>query len=142
MTVRLNPYLHFRDDARQAMEFYSSVFGGKLTLSTFGESMSEDPADQDKVMHAMLESPDGMVLMGGDAPAGMAQTPAAGVSICLNGDDEAQLRGYWEALSAGAAIGVPLEQSPWGDVFGMCTDTFGTEWLVNISPAGVEQRDS
>ncbi|HET9441678.1 MAG TPA: VOC family protein, partial [Acidimicrobiales bacterium] len=65
MTVRLNPHLSFRDDAREAMEFYQSVFGGELTVSTFADlHASEDPAEQDKIMHSMLESDHGIVLMG------------------------------------------------------------------------------
>ena len=72
MSVRLNPYLGFRDDAREAMTFYRSVLGGELTISTFADfHASEDPAEQDKVMHSQLETPDGLVLMGADTPSGM-----------------------------------------------------------------------
>lgn len=134
MTVRLNPYLSFRDDARQAMEFYHSVFGGELTLSTFGEQhASEDPAEQDKIMHGMLETEDGLVLMGADTPSSMEYTPGGGFSVSLSGDDEGALRRYWEALSAGGTTLMPLERAPWGDSFGMCRDRFGVSWLVNIS---------
>ena len=63
MVTRLNPYLSFRDNAREAMEFYRSVFGGELTISTFGEfQASEDPAETDKVMHSQLEAANGLVL--------------------------------------------------------------------------------
>ena len=100
MSVRLNPYLSFRDNAREAMTFYRSVFGGELTISTFGDfHASEDPAEQDKVMHSQLETPDGLVLMGADTPNGMEYRPQAGVSVSLSGDDEPRLRGYWERLS-------------------------------------------
>ena len=81
MSVRLNPYLGFRDNAREAMTFYESVFGGELTISTFGDfHASEDPAEQHKVMHSQLETPDGLVLMGSDTPNGMEYRPQAGVS--------------------------------------------------------------
>ena len=72
MAVQLNPHLSFRDSAREAMDFYQSVFGGDLTVSTFAEfHASDDPSEQDKVMHAQLETPDGLVLMAADTPNGM-----------------------------------------------------------------------
>jgi PhnB protein len=132
MTVRLNPYLSFSDNAREAMTFYQQVFGGDLQISTFAElGASDDPALGDNVMHSMLEAPNGLVLMGADTPPGMETTPNG--SISLSGDDEATLRGYWDALVEGGTVTVPLEQAPWGDTFGMCTDRFGIPWLVNIA---------
>src|SRR6185436_10154431 len=105
MTVRLNPYLNFEDSAREAMTFYQSVLGGELTVSTFGEfHASEDPTEQDKVMHAQLETEDGFVLMAADTPNAMEHQPQAGVSVSLSGDGEAKLRGYWDGLSAGATV--------------------------------------
>jgi len=134
MSTVLNPYLGFRDNARQAMEFYQSVFGGELTLSTFGEfQASEDPAEQGKIMHGMLVTDGGLNLMGADTPNSMGYTPGDNYSVSLSGDDEAELRGFWEGLCAEGAVTMPLEPSPWGDVFGMCTDKFGVSWLVNIN---------
>jgi len=134
MTVRLNPHLSFKDSARDAMTFYQSVLGGELTIATFGEyHASEDPAAQDKVMHAQLETPDGLVLMAADTPAVMEYQPQAGVSVSLSGDDEAKLRGYWEGLSADGTVVMPFEKAPWGDTFGMCVDRFGTNWMINAS---------
>lgn len=134
MNVRLNPYLSFRDNAREAMTFYQSVLGGELAVSTFGEfHASDDPAEQHKVMHAQLETPDGLVLMGADTPEGMEYRPQAGVSVSLSGDDEARLRGYWERLSEGGSVTMPFEKAPWGATFGMCVDRFGTSWMVNVA---------
>jgi PhnB protein len=134
VTVRLNPYLSFRDNARDAMTFYESVFGGELTISTFGDfQASDDPSEQQKVMHSQLETPDGLVLMAADTPNAMEYKPQAGVSVSLSGDDEARLRGYWERLSEGGTVTMPFEKAPWGDIFGMCVDRFGTSWLVNAS---------
>ncbi len=133
MTTRLNPYLGFRDTAREAMEFYHSVFGGELTLSTFGDfQASEDPAEQDKIMHGMLESESGLVLMGADTPNSMDYTVGTNYSVSLSGTDEAELRGYWDKLSDGGTVTLPLERAPWGDSFGMCSDRFGVSWMVNI----------
>lgn len=138
MTVRLNPYLSFKDEAREAMEFYQSVLGGELAVSTFADfGQADDPAEADKVMHSMLEAPNGLVLMGADTPASMSYTAPQGVSISLSGDDDSALRGYWEALSASGTVVEPLEVAPWGDAFGMCVDRYGITWMVNIagSPA-------
>ena len=135
MTTRLNPYLGFRDSAKPAMEFYQSVFGGELTLSTFAEMhASEDPAEQNKIMHGMLVSPSGLTLMASDTPDSMEYHPGDNISVSLSGEDETELRGYWDKLAVGATITAPINQAPWGDIFGMCTDQFGIQWLVNITP--------
>jgi len=132
MPNRLNPYLSFRDNAREAMTFYQTVFGGKLDVMTF-DQMAHDPSEKDNVMHAMLEAPNGMVLMGSDTPKSMPHSSGSAISVSLSGDDEALLHGYWDKLSQGAQIAVPLEKAPWGDSFGMLTDRFGTPWMVNIA---------
>ena len=139
MTTRLNPYLSFRDNAREAMDFYQSVFGGELTRSTFADfQASEDPAEQEKIMHSQLQADNGLVLMAADTPNSMDYTPGNSSSISLSGsaEDADELRGYWEKLSTGATVTAPLEQAPWGDTFGMCTDGFGVTWMVNIAGAG------
>jgi len=134
MTVRLNPYLSFQDNAREAMTFYQSILGGDLTVSTFADLQgSADPAEADKVMHSQLETSDGLVLMGADTPGGMEYRPQAGVSVSLSGDDEAKLRGCWERLSEGGTVIMPFEEAPWGATFGMCVDRFGTSWMVNVA---------
>ena len=138
MTTRLNPYLGFRDTAKQALEFYRSVFGGELALSTFAQyHASEDPAEQEKIMHGMLTSPSGLVLMGADTQNSMDYTPGDNFSVSLSGEDETELRGYWDKLVDGATVTAPLDKAPWGDTFGMCKDRFGVNWVVNIagSPA-------
>ena len=141
MSTKLNPYLGFRDTAKEAMEFYQSVFGGELTLSTFGEfQASEDPAEQGKIMHAMLVTESGLTLMAADTPNSMGYTPGDNFSVSLSGPDEAELRRFWDGLSAGGTIAMPLERAPWGDTFGMCADKFGVNWLVNI--AGAQVPDS
>ena len=134
MTVRLNPYLSFRDGTRQVMEFYQSVFGGELMLNTFADlHASEDPAEQDKIMHSMLEAENGLVIMAADTPNSMDYTPPAGFAVSLSGDDETLLRGYWDKLVDGGTVALPLERAPWGDTFGMCIDRFGISWMVNVT---------
>lgn len=139
MPSRLNPYLSFRNSARAAMEFYRSVFGGELTLTTFGDGrMADTPADNDLVMHGMLTTPNGFTLMGSDTPSRMEFKPGNTMTVSLSGDDEAELRGYWDRLAEGATITFPLASAPWGDTFGMLTDRFGTPWMVNIAGTGRE----
>lgn len=134
MTTHLNPYINFRDNAREAMEFYQQVFGGQLTLSTFDDfGASQDPAEANLIMHGQLESANGLYLMGADTPPRMEFTPGGNVAISLSGEDEAELRGYWDKLADGATVTMPLDKAPWGDTFGMCTDKFGINWLVNIA---------
>jgi PhnB protein len=132
MASRLNPYLSFDGDARQAMEFYKEVFGGTLTLNTYADFGQTEAPEADKIMHSMLETPSGFTLMGADAPPGMEHRPGTNFSVSLSGDDADELRGYWEKLSAGGSVSVPLEKQMWGDVFGMCTDRFGVPWMVDI----------
>ncbi|WP_158887413.1 VOC family protein [Amycolatopsis anabasis] len=133
MASRLNPYLRFADNARQAMEFYREVFGGDLSLNTFGDAGMADSPDAAKIMHAMLETPSGYTLMASDTPQGMEHQPGNNITVSLSGDDSGELRGYWEKLSEGGAVSVPLEKQMWGDEFGMCVDRFGIPWMVNIT---------
>ena len=130
MQSKLNPYISFEDNTRQAMEFYKDVFGGKLTMTTFRESHA---GESDLIMHSMLEADNGITFMASDAPPGMAPDRGTSIRMSLSGDNEAELRGYWQKLSAGAAIELPLETAPWGDAFGMLTDKFGIQWMVNIT---------
>jgi PhnB protein len=135
MTSRLNPYIAFDGNAREAMEFYQSVFGGELRVNTFGEFGNDDPAVADKIMHAMLETDAGYALMASDTMPGMPFTPGTTITISLSGDDDSALRGYWEKLAAGGTVNMPLEKQMWGDEFGQCTDKFGVAWMVNIGQA-------
>ena len=136
MPVTLNPYLNFKDNAREALEFYHSVFGGDLNMSTFADFQSaEDPSDSDLIMHGQLDGP-GLTLMAADTPKHMEYREPAGFSVSLSGDDDATLRAYWDKLADGGTVLQPLEVAPWGDAFGMVTDRFGVTWLLNISGAG------
>jgi len=129
---RLNPYISFDGNARQAMEFYERVFGGTVRLSTFGEYESPDSPVADKIMHGMLETDSGLTLMCADTPPGVDLTPGNNMAVSLSGEDADELRGYWEKLSGGGTVSVPLEKQMWGDEFGMCVDQFGIAWMVNI----------
>ena len=132
MASRLNPYLNFNGTARQALEFYRSVFGGTLTLSTFAEFGSQNSPDADRIMHGQLETDAGYTIMAADVAGDMEHQPPAGFAVSLSGDDDA-LHDYWEKLSAAGTTTMPLQKQAWGDEFGMCVDQFGVPWLVNIS---------
>ena len=133
MGSQLNPYLNFNGNARQALEFYASVFGGNLSLNTFAEYGATDSPDADRIMHGMLETDAGYTIMGADVTSDMEYHPMAGFSVSLSGDDADALRGCWEKLSASGTATMPLQKQVWGDEFGMCVDEFGVSWLVNIS---------
>ncbi|GAB4057679.1 VOC family protein [Catellatospora paridis] len=133
MASRLNPYISFNGNAREAMEFYQGILGGNLTMSTFGEFGDKDAPYADQIMHAMLESDAGYTLMASDTPPGMAYHPGDNITVSLSGDDGDRLRGYWEKLAAGGTVGVPLEKQMWGDEFGALKDRFGINWMVNIA---------
>ena len=133
MTSRLNPYISFNGTARQALEFYQGVFGGDLSVHTFGEYGDPGAPGADNIMHGMLESAGGLTLMGADMPPGMEFDPGNNMAVSLSGEDAEELRGYWGKLSEGGTVSVPLEKQMWGDEFGMCEDQFGVTWLVNIA---------
>jgi PhnB protein len=135
MATRLNPYLSFGHEARDAMEFYRSVFGGQLDITPFGAFETPGiPGDAEGVMHSQLVTPAGLTLMASDTPPGMERSEGSSISLSLSGgpDDEATLRGYWDGLAAGGAVTMPLGTAPWGDTFGMLTDRFGVSWMVSI----------
>jgi PhnB protein len=133
MPSRLNPYINFDGNAREAMEFYRDVFGGELTINTFGEYGADDPAIADKTMHAQLESPNGFALMASDGAPGTEVKVGDNITISLSGDDADDLRGYWKKLCDGGQVTLPLEKQMWGDEFGQCVDRFGISWMVNIA---------
>jgi PhnB protein len=135
VSLRLNPYLTFNGNARAAMKFYATVFGGELNLTTFGQYGTKEAALRNKVMHAMLETDRQFTLMASDLAPGMQHSPGNNIAVSLSGDDVDTLRGYWKKLSRGGDVTTPLEKQMWGDEFGQCTDRFGISWLVNITHA-------
>jgi len=137
MQSKLNPYISFDGNAREAMEFYKTVFGGKLDLSTFGEAgMTDHGVKPDQIMHAALVADNGITLMASDTATGMREYKKGNdMSVSLSGDNEEELTGYYKKLVEGGKEEQPLTKAPWGDTFGMCVDKFGVFWLVNISAA-------
>jgi len=134
----LNPYLNFRGQAREAMEFYQAALGGELTVSTFGDfqmpGIGEDEADS--VMHSQLTTPAGFTVMGSDVPAHMGTGELHNGTVSISGGPDDGIRAYWDKLAEGGQVSMPLEQAPWGDYFGQLTDKFGVDWMVNIAGSG------
>ncbi len=137
MQSKLNPYISFKGNTREAMEFYKTVFDGKLELSTFGEAgMTDHGVKPDGIMHAILVADNGITLMAADAATGMREyIVGTNMSISLSGDNGAELTDYYNKLVDGGKEEQPLTKAPWGDTFGMCIDKFGVFWMVNIAGA-------
>lgn len=132
MASRLNPYINFKGNAREALEFYHGIFGGSLKVMIFGDFGTEDPDLANKIMHGQLETDRGFTLMASDLPPGMPYEPGNNITVSLSGDDVDELRRCWEQLSDGATVSVPLAKQAWGDEFGACVDRFGVPWMVDI----------
>lgn len=130
----LVPYISFDGNAREAMEFYNRVLGGQLELNTFGQTMPDGtpPEYMDKIMHGVITN-DALTFMGADSPPGTDYKAGGAISLSLAGTDAAKLKQFWDGLSAGGKITVPMAKQVWGDEFGMFTDKFGINWLINIT---------
>jgi len=134
--IKLNPYLNFDGNTKEAMEFYNQVFGGELKLTTFGEFKGMPVPDgyADKIMHAVLESDD-VTLMASEGRPGIPVKAGDNVSLSLSGNDSDKLTKYFNGSAEGGKITMPMAEQGWGDMFGMCDDKFGLHWMVNISKA-------
>ncbi|HET7060132.1 MAG TPA: VOC family protein [Candidatus Saccharimonadales bacterium] len=132
--VLLDPYLYFKGQAREAMEFYKSVFGGELTVQTYADApgMGEDAGKKDWLMHARLEGGDAKLFA---SDTDKASPTAAKIDLCLGGTDEHRMREIFEKLSAGGKVNSPLKKEFWGDTFGSLIDKYGVNWMMNIGAA-------
>ncbi len=131
--VQLSPYLNFAEGkTREVMEFYQSVFGGDLSVQTFGEFGYPDEGKKDLVMHSRLTTAD-VDIMASDTQSDATLVVGTNISLSLSGPNEESLKKYWSGLAAGGTVVDELSTKPWGDEFGMITDKFGINWLVNIT---------
>ena len=140
--MNLNAYLHFNDNCREAFEFYRSVFGGEFTfISTFADGPADMPpvpdAEQDRIMHVSLPVGSG-TLMGSDTTSAFGPPPVAGnnFSISINTDSRPDTDRVFGLLSAGGNVAMTPQDMFWGAYFGMCTDKFGVNWMLNCEAAG------
>lgn len=132
----INPYLTFNGNCEEAFNFYASIFGGEPPLfNRFNAYPSEDGIDNsegEKIMHVALPIGQGTVLMGSDTLQAMG-TAVFGdnFSLSLQVDSQADADRFYAGLAAGGAATMPLAHAPWGDYFGMLTDKFGIQWMIN-----------
>lgn len=133
--TKINTYLTFSGNCREAMNFYKDCLGGELVFQTIGESpLSEKMPQQmkDYILHATLTRGE-MQLMGSDMVADNGLTIGNSVSMSLDCESEEEIRSAYEKLTAGGEATHPVEQSFWGALFGDLTDKFGNHWLLTYS---------
>jgi len=130
--INLDPYLFFQGNCKEAMGFYKDIFGGELTIQKMDAypDMPVDKSMKDIVMHAFLDAGD-IRLMASDSRKASAKS--AKVELSISGADKTKLHKYWDGLAKGGKITMPLEKAPWGDHFGMLSDKYGIDWMVNIN---------
>ena len=134
-TITLDPYIFFKGNCREAMEFYKGIFGGELSVMTYDQVPGNTQEDmKDKLMHALLDGD--IRIMGSDTEKASEQS--AKISLSLGGEDEDKLGKIFDALSEGGEVRSALKKEFWGDTFGSLTDKFGVEWMVNIAAAKPE----
>lgn len=127
------PYLFFKGNCKEAMEFYKNAFGGELTVQTMADSppeMQMPDMNPNSVMHARLVGP--VSLMASDSPK--ASDESAKIELAVNGPaaDEAKMREMFEKLADGGKVTMKLEKMPWGDIYGQLTDKYGIQWMMDI----------
>lgn len=133
--IELSPYIFFKGNCAEAMEFYKKVFGGELSVDKYDTLPDGTPGKEEmkgKILNAVLKPGHGFVLRGSDSPK--ASPAAKKVTICLTGGDEAYLRKVFDSLSKGGSVFQKLEKMFWGDLFGSVTDKYGVEWMVDVNP--------
>ncbi len=133
----LNTYLNFQGNTEEAFNFYKSIFGGEFSaLMRFKDMLGGDkmdPADQDKLMHVALPVGNGNTLMGTDALESMGHKVSTGnnYTISISPSSMEEANHFFDGLSAGGKVDVPLKMEMWGAYFGMFVDKFGIRWMVN-----------
>lgn len=130
--VTCNAYLFFDGNCSEAMKFYHSVFGGELTMQTYGDVDKRCPdALKNGIMHARIFGGD-ILLMASDNP-GSHSLGTGKIHLAIEGSDERRLREIFNQLSNEGKICHPLEKQMWGDIYGDLTDKFGIQWMINIT---------
>lgn len=135
--TQLTPYITFRGDARRAADFYHHVLGGQLDLQTYADmpEFASTEAQKDLIIHAHIHTPAGVSLMLSDTTREEEHAIGNTFSVSISGSDETELRGYWDRLLHGGTVLMPMENAPWGAIFGMLVDQFGITWMINVDPA-------
>lgn len=133
----INPYLTFDGNCEAAFNFYRSVFGGDFNfIGRFRDMPAEyevPDADKEKIMHISLPISKETILMGSDSSESFGVKPNFGnsISISVSTTDKAEADRFFNALSEGGTVTMPMENTFWGDYFGMLVDKFGINWMVS-----------
>ena len=135
MTVSVTNHLNFRGDARAALEFYQSVFGGDLVIVTYKDAHSvQDPAEAGQVMWGQVAAKNGFRVMAYDVPSRMPWDQGKNAFfVSVRGESAQEITELWEKLSAGATVVQPLAPSGWAPLYGMLEDGFGITWVLDVA---------
>ncbi|MET7464022.1 VOC family protein [Nonomuraea sp. NPDC005501] len=135
MSVQSVTHLNFRGDARAALEFYQSVFGGHLSVVTYKDAGNpQGAAEADQVMWGQVVSDRGFHVMAYDVPSRLPWDRGENsFFLSVRGDSAEEITAYWEKLSEGASIAQPLGPAQWAPLYGMLTDRFGVVWVVDVA---------
>ncbi len=135
MPIHAVTHVNLRGQARQALEFYQSVFGGQIVIVTYQDAGNvQDPIDTDHVMWGQVVSSMGFRIMAYDVPAGMPWNPGEiPFFVSIRGEDAAEITVYWNKLLANATIVQPLSPAPWAPLYGMLKDCFGVTWVLDVA---------
>jgi len=133
MATAAIPYITFAGNAREALNFYQSAFGGKVEITTFGDFNVPD-APVDGVMHGALTT-DEFAIYGSDAMMTGDLDDANRIRITIAGDDLDALSGSFDGLAQGGNVVTPLAKQQWGDTYGEVVDRYGVGWMFNIGTA-------
>ncbi|GAB2575375.1 VOC family protein [Kribbella endophytica] len=140
MSVTTTTHLNFRGQARAALEFYRTVFGGEIALVTYGDAgQAQDPAAADQIMWGQVQGGQGIHVMAYDVPAWMQYEPGVNaVFVSLRGTDADELTAYWKELADGADVVQDLGPAAWSPLYGMLKDRFGVVWVLDLAVAPQE----
>ncbi len=134
MSITVTPHVNFRGNAREALEFYQTVFGGELAIVSYADMGNSDPALADRVTWGQVAADNGFRIMAYDVYPHLEWDPGQNpYFISVRGTDPAQLRAYWDKLVDGAEIKQPISPSQWAPLYGQLTDRFGVTWVLDIA---------
>ncbi|GAB2644237.1 VOC family protein [Gordonia jinhuaensis] len=133
MTDTITAHLNFRGQARSALEFYRTVFGGDVTIATYADThQADDPAQADAVAFGQLTSPTGLRLLAYDVQTAKPYDQGRNsFYLALHGDDPVATRYQWDRLIERGSVLTPLGPSAFAPLYGMLTDRYGVTWIVS-----------
>jgi len=134
MSIVTTTHLNFRGDARAALEFYQSVFGGEITLVSYQDAQNvQDPSEADQVMWGQVIGDNGFHVMAYDVPVRMSwEQGQISFFVSIRGKSADEITSYWKGLSEGAIVVQELAPAGWAPLYGMLKDRFGVVWVLDV----------